>query len=84
MKHFLHMLIGCGLPILLIFVLPLFGVTEGVTLAVFIVLMFSCHLLMMRGHMQCSETIFYDCFGGVDPQTHSYNWLCVLGVFDLN
>lgn len=42
MKHFLHMLIGCGLPILLIFVLPLFGVTEGVTLAVFIVLMFSC------------------------------------------
>mgnify|MGYP000912647375 CR=1 FL=1 len=51
MKHFLHMLIGCGLPILLIFVLPLFGVTEGVTLAVFIVLMFSCHLLMMRGHM---------------------------------
>ena len=50
MKHFLHMLIGCGLPILLIFVLPLFGVSEGVTLTIFIMLMFGCHLLMMSGH----------------------------------
>lgn len=51
MKHFLHMLIGCGLPMLLIFVLPLFGVSEGITLTVFIVLMLGCHLLMMRGYM---------------------------------
>ena len=51
MKHFLHMLIGCGLPMLLIFVLPLFGVSEGVTLTIFIVLMLGCHLMMMRGHM---------------------------------
>lgn len=50
MKHFLHMLVGCGLPILLIFVLPLFGVSEGISLAVFMVLMLGCHLLMMRGH----------------------------------
>ena len=50
MKHFLHKVIGCGLPMLLIFVLPLFGVSEGVTLTVFIVLMLGCHLLMMRGH----------------------------------
>ena len=51
MKHFLHMLIGCGLPMLLIFVLPLFSVSEGVTLTIFVVLMLGCHLLMMRGHM---------------------------------
>ena len=51
MKHFLHMLIGCGLPMLLIFVLPLFGVSEAITMTVFIVLMLGCHLLMMRGHM---------------------------------
>ena len=51
MKYSLHMLIGCGLPILLIFVLPLFGISEGVTLTGFIVLMLGCHLLMMRGHM---------------------------------
>ncbi|MEZ6080398.1 MAG: hypothetical protein R3C56_33415 [Pirellulaceae bacterium] len=51
MKHFLHMLIGCGLPLALIFVLPLFGVSEGITMMTFIVLMLGCHLLMMRGHM---------------------------------
>ncbi len=50
MKHFLHMLIGCGLPMLLVFVLPYFGVSGGVTLTVFMVLMLGCHLLMMR-HM---------------------------------
>ena len=42
MRHFVHMLVGC--------VLPLFGVGEGVTMLVFVVLMFSCHLFMMRGH----------------------------------
>jgi len=51
MKYSLHMLIGCGLPILLIFVLPLFGISEGVTLTGFIVLMLGCHLLMIRGHL---------------------------------
>lgn len=50
MKHLLHMLIGCVLPFLLIFMLPLFGVGEGVSMFVFVVLMFSCHLFMMRGH----------------------------------
>lgn len=47
--HIIHMLIGCVLPFLLIFLLPLFGVSEGVTLLVFIVLMFASHLSMMRG-----------------------------------
>lgn len=46
----LKMLIGCLLPIVLIFVLPLFGVDEGVTLAIFLVLMLGCHLLLTRGH----------------------------------
>jgi len=43
------MIIGCMLPFLLIFALPLFGISEGVSLLVFIVLMFGCHLAMMRG-----------------------------------
>lgn len=51
MKHLVHMLIGCGLPMLLIFILPHFGISEGVTLGVFIVLILGCHLLMMRGHL---------------------------------
>jgi len=50
MNHHLRMLIGCLLPLLLIFVLPLFGVGEGVSLFVFMILMFGCHLMMMGGH----------------------------------
>ena len=50
MRHHLRHLIGCLLPIVLIFVLPLFGVGEGTTLFVFIVLMFICHLAMLGGH----------------------------------
>tara|TARA_R110002020_G_scaffold319161_6_gene535082 strand:- start:8693 stop:8860 length:168 start_codon:yes stop_codon:yes gene_type:complete len=45
------MLIGCGLPMLMIFALPLFGVSEGITLTIFIVLMLGCHLLMIREHV---------------------------------
>ena len=52
MSHTLRMLLGCLLPLLLLFVLPLFGRGEGVTLFVAIVLMFICHLLMIGGHHQ--------------------------------
>jgi hypothetical protein len=47
MNHSLRMLLGCLLPLGLIFVLPLFGVGSGVTLLVFVVLMFGCHLMML-------------------------------------
>lgn len=50
MNHTLRMLLGCLLPLALIFVLPLFGVGSGMTLLVFLVLMFGCHLMMMGGH----------------------------------
>lgn len=50
MSHTLKHLIGCIGPLLLIFLLPLFGVSEGIALFAFIVLMFACHLFMMRGH----------------------------------
>jgi len=50
MSHSVKMIIGCVLPLLLIFVLPLFGISGGVGLFLFIVLMFGCHLLMMGGH----------------------------------
>ena len=45
----LHLL-GCLLPFLAIFLLPLLGLDSGVALLAFIVLMFGCHLFMMRGH----------------------------------
>lgn len=50
MKHMLRMLAGCVLPFLLIFFLPLLGISEGSALMIGIILMFACHLLMMRGH----------------------------------
>ena len=43
------MLGGCVLPFLLIFILPAFGVSSGVTTVVFIVLMLGCHLFMGHG-----------------------------------
>ncbi|MEI9897905.1 MAG: hypothetical protein WDN28_29625 [Chthoniobacter sp.] len=46
MKNVLQMLVGCGLPMLLLFILPALGVSNGVTVVVFIVLMLGCHLLM--------------------------------------
>ena len=47
----LLMIIGCLVPMLLIFfILPAFGVSGGVTLVIFIVLMFACHFLMLGRH----------------------------------
>ena len=48
--HGLWMLLGCLLPLFLIFLLPLLGLSGNVGTFLFIVLMFACHLLMMRGH----------------------------------
>lgn len=54
-NHSIRMLIGCLVPLLLIFILPLFGVGQGVTLFVFIILMLGCHLLMMGGHKHAED-----------------------------
>lgn len=45
--HFTEMY---GLPQLLIFLLPAFGVSNDITLVIFIVLMFGCHLFMPGHH----------------------------------
>jgi len=45
------MIIGCGLPLLLIFFAPALGIGSGTSLFIFVVAMFACHLLMpMHGH----------------------------------
>jgi hypothetical protein len=49
-KHSFWMIIGCTLPLLLIFLLPLFGITGNYTFLIFIALMFGCHLMMMGKH----------------------------------
>jgi hypothetical protein len=52
------MIIGCTVPLLLIFLLPLFGVTGNYSLLIFIVFMFGCHLMMMgkHGHKHTSQS----------------------------
>lgn len=50
-NHYVRMLLGCVLPMALIFVLPLFGVSEGISFTVFLVLMLACHLLMTPSHL---------------------------------
>ena len=49
-KHILWMIIGCGLPLLLIFFAPSLGITESNSLFIFIIAMFAWHLLMPMHH----------------------------------
>jgi cell division protein FtsW (lipid II flippase) len=49
-KHSFWMIIGCTAPLLLIFLLPLFGITGNYTFIIFIVLFFGLHLMMMGKH----------------------------------
>lgn len=49
-RHILGMIIGCGVPLLLLFVAPSIGMSSNVTLFLFIVAMFACHLFMIRHH----------------------------------
>jgi hypothetical protein len=49
-NHMIWMIIGCVVPLLLIFILPAFGVSSQVALVIFIVLMFACHFLMLGHH----------------------------------
>lgn len=56
MKHTLWHLLGCLLPIAVIFLLPLFGISGGALLFIFIILMFGCHLFMMKGHGHSPES----------------------------
>jgi hypothetical protein len=49
-RHTILHILGCALPLLLIFALPILGISGEATIFVFIIAMFACHLLMMRGH----------------------------------
>lgn len=49
-NHALVHMLGCAVPLLLIMILPSFGVSSNVSYFIFIVLMFGCHLFMLRGH----------------------------------
>jgi len=49
-SHMILMILGCGLPILALFLLPFFGFSDEYVLVLAIVLMFGLHFLMMGSH----------------------------------
>ena len=49
-KHMIWMIIGCTIPLLLIFLAPALGLGGDWGLFIFIIAMFACHLFMMHGH----------------------------------
>ena len=49
-KHTLLMVIGCTVPLLLIFLAPALGLVSSVSLFIFILAMFACHLFMPMYH----------------------------------
>ncbi|PAU94269.1 hypothetical protein CK503_08645 [Aliifodinibius salipaludis] len=54
-KHTLWMIIGCGIPLLLLFFAPFLGLNSNVTFFLFIVAMFLCHILMIGHHHKGSD-----------------------------
>ncbi|HCM75796.1 MAG TPA: hypothetical protein DIS90_05415 [Cytophagales bacterium] len=63
-KHMIWMIIGCTLPLLLIFLAPALGISGNVSFFIFIVVMFACHLLMPMHHGGHSH-------GDQEQHTHS-------------
>lgn len=49
-KHIIWMIIGCIVPLLLIFLAPALGLGSDISLFIFILAMFAYHLLMPMHH----------------------------------
>lgn len=67
------MLIGCLLPLLLIFVAPVLGLGGNIPLLIFIAAMFLCHLLMpmhLGGHRHQGGDAGSVKRGGNEPPSH--------------
>lgn len=45
-KHTVWMIIGCVIPLLLIFMAPALGISNGISIFLFVAAMFGIHLLM--------------------------------------
>ena len=52
--HFIMVLI-CVIPLLLIFLLPFFGISGNISILIFFVLMFGGHLVMMGKHQSVNH-----------------------------
>lgn len=50
------MLVGCALPLLLIFIAPLLGIKGNWPVFIFVAAMFACHVLMPMHHHPSDES----------------------------
>lgn len=67
-NHWIWMAIGCLIPLLLIFLAPLLGLGGNIQLFVFILIMFTCHLLMpMHGRQSSKQDSTNEHSGSVQP-----------------
>lgn len=55
-KHITWMIIGCTVPLLLLFFARALGINENVSFLIFIAAMFACHLLMPMHHAGHAHT----------------------------
>lgn len=53
-KHTFWMIIGCGIPLLLLFFAPLLELNSSITILLFVITMFACHILMIGHHRKGS------------------------------
>ena len=49
-NHMLWMILACAIPLLIIILLPIFGIKSDYIAFISIILMFGAHLFMMSGH----------------------------------
>lgn len=49
-NHMLWMILACAIPLLIVFLLPVFGIKSDYIAFIAIIIMFAAHLFMMGGH----------------------------------
>ncbi len=49
-NHMLWMMLACTVPLLVILLLPLLGITGKYNALIFVIVMFAAHIWMMKGH----------------------------------
>ncbi len=58
-NHIQRMILGCGAPLLFIFLTPSFGISDGTAVLIFIIAMFGAHLLIPMQHIKKTYSLLY-------------------------
>ena len=69
-KHTFWMIIGCTVPLLLIFLLPLLGITGNYAFLIFVLAMFVSHLLVPMHRTGGEHSGHTDQSQNIKPDSH--------------